>query len=404
MMTLSQGMTQPLTSKFKPPKELYKAVAIAALLTASALEGAGSALQQAVKDKTIKPNQARKTMANMLKMGGKVQPLGKPSASTSATSATSAPTPASLGESEPNLDLPPGVRGTTDFLLNTASKTGKVIGDGVEMVSKKSYEVASGLLTDAIDTFLPTELLNTPYSELNPKLTRQLTKLGQTFEHLAQDPQARVAIANLARAVTDVGIDAIDAAKPQIDRLVNRIWEVADKVGSKSVKNAVNVGLAMVVTALAEVPGVGGLIVGGLEAGTIFNNLVETGSKAIEGASQIANDSMATLSTVAAAVGASDAKLIGPINQVKQVYKSATNPAAAMMAKANSAVSSKMTKLPSMPSVPSVPSVSSAAASIAQRSPGQSAGALRKAKKHAQRKTSRIERRLHKTMKRFFKH
>lgn len=396
MMTLSQGMTQPLTSKFKPPKELYKAVAIAALLTASALEGAGSALQQAVKDKTIKPNQARKTMANMLKMGGKVQPLGK----TAATTAT----PASLSGTEPNLDLPPGVRGTTDFLLNTASKTGKVIGDGVEMVSKKSYEVASGLLTDAIDTFLPTELLNTPYSELNPKLTRQLTKLGQTFEHLAQDPQARVAIANLARAVTDVGIDAIDAAKPQIDRLVNRIWEVADKVGSKSVKNAVNVGLAMVVTALAEVPGVGGLIVGGLEAGTIFNNLVETGSKAIEGASQIANDSMATLSTVAAAVGASDDKLIGPINQVKQVYNSATNPTAAMMAKANSAVSSKMAKLPSMPSVPSVPSVPSGASSLAQRTPVQSAGALRKAKKHAQRKTNRIERRLHKTMKRFFKH
>lgn len=293
------------TKKFQPPIQLYKAAAIASLLTASALEGAGLALQQAIKDRSLTEEEAKNVVTQMVQRGG----AGSMMPNTPTTMATSSP-----------LNLPPGVQDTTNLILDVAGKTKNVVLDGIDIASKKSYEVGSRLLTNALDAVVPVDLLNKSYSDINPKLTNQLSALASNFEQMAQDPQARQAIANLAKAMADVGIDAINAAKPQIDKLVNRIWEVANNVGSKSIRSAMNVGLAMLITALAEVPVVGGVVVGSLEAGSIFNNVVETGAKAIQGFSQIANDSMDAISTVASTVGQSEGKIKAPLEQVKQVY------------------------------------------------------------------------------------
>lgn len=298
VMDGTKAMTQHVRSK--PPIQLYKAVAIASLLTASALEGAGLALQQAIKDKTMTKEEAKHVVTQMVQKGGATPTL---------SSVTSAP-----------LNLPPGVKDTTDLIFNIASRTKDIVMDSIEIASKKSYEVGSRLLTNALDAIVPVDLLNKSYAEINPNLTNQLRNMASNFEQIAQDPQARQAIANLAKAMADVGIDAINAAKPQIDKLVNQIWEVANNVGNKSVKSAMNVGLAMLITALSEVPVVGGVVVGSLEAGSIFNNVVKTGSKAIQGFSQIAYDSMDTFSTVAQTIGKSKDKIKAPLAQVKQVY------------------------------------------------------------------------------------
>jgi len=297
MLDNVKSATQPI--KFQPPIQLYKAAAIASLLTASALEGAGLALQQAIKDRSLTEEQAKNVVSQMVQKGGKA----------TTTMNTSVP-----------LNLPPGVQDTTNLILDVAGKTKNVVLDGIDIVSKKSYEVGSKLLTDALDAVVPVDLLNKSYSDINPKLTNQISALASNFEKIAQDPQSRQAISNLAKAMADVGIDAIDAAKPQIDKLVNRIWQVANNVGGKSVRSAMNVGLAMLITALSEVPVVGGVVVGSLEAGSIFNNVVETGSKAIQGFSQIANDGMNAISTVASTVGKSEDKIKAPLEQVKQVY------------------------------------------------------------------------------------
>ena len=350
--------------KFKPPIQLYKAAAIASLLTASALEGAGLALQQAIKDKTMTKEEAKNVVSQMVQKGGATPTLG---------SVQSTP-----------LNLPPGVQDTTNLILDVASKTKDVVLDGIDIASKKSYEVGSRLLTNALDAVVPVDLLNKPYSEINPNLTNQMRTLAANFEQMAQDPQARQAIANLAKAMADVGIDAINAAKPQIDKLVNRIWEVANNVGSKSIRSAMNVGLAMLITALAEVPVVGGVVVGSLEAGSIFNNVVETGSKAIQGFSQIASDSMDAISTVAQTVGKSENKLKAPIAQVKQVYnKFGESNVGQRLQSAQESAKQKFNKFQSQGQT----AMSSARKPV-------TIGGMR-------RKTRRIENRIHKTIKNF---
>ena len=352
---------------FKPPVQLYKAAAIASLLTASALEGAGLALQQAIKDQTMTKEEAKNVVTQMVQKGGAIQ--GK------------------SGVQAAPLNLPPGVKDTTNLILDVASKTKDVVLDGIDIASKKSYEVGSKLLTDALDAVVPVDLLDKPYSEINPKLTTQLRTLASNFEQMAQDPQARQAISNLAKAMADVGIDAINAAKPQIDKLVNRIWEVANNVGGKSIKSAMNVGLAMLITALSEVPVVGGVVVGSLEAGSIFNNVVETSSKAIQGFSQIASDSMDALSTVAESVGKSENKIKAPLAQVKQVYN--------RFGDSNIGKGLKATQQNTMSQMNRIKEQGKSALTSTRRP--VTVGGMR-------RKTRRIEKRIHKTLKNFLSH
>lgn len=363
-----------LMSKLKPPSELYKAAAVITLLTASALEGAGTALNQAIQQKAITKKEASNVMRSMLQQGG--SPMQR----------------LQSANGVPSLNLPPGVKDTTDLILDLAGKAKTIVGDGIEIATKKSFDVASGLLTDAIDQFVPTELLNTPYSELNPKLTRQLSNIAKSFESMASDPQARQAITNLAKAVTNVSIEAINAAKPQIDRLVARVWEVANNVGSKSIRSAMNVGMAMLITALAEIPGVGGVLVGGLEAGSIFNNVVETGSKAIQGMTEIAADSMKTLSTVASTVGASENQLTAPINQVKQVYNKFSS-GMQVPTNVSSAMSNMSSKVSGLRQ-----SATEKMSNMARRLPVQTAGGERR---RIRRRTRRIQKQINKTIKRF---
>lgn len=294
----------------KPPVKLYEAAATIALLTGAALEGAGLALNEAIKERKLNVRDA-KSIVNKLAASGQ-QTGGQWGGQWGGQTGTR---PGGIP-----LNLPPGVELATDTILNVAEKAKTIVGDGLEIAAKKTYEVGSQLLDDAVDAVVPVELLDKPYGELNPELSAKLSAIAANMKAVANDPEARAAIGNLAKASADVGIEAINAAMPNINRLVDRVWTVANNVGAKSVRSAMNVGMAMLVTALSEVPVVGGMVVGGLEAGTIFNNVVETGSKAVQGFTEIAKDSMSTMSAVASSVGSQEQKLVAPIQQVKDVY------------------------------------------------------------------------------------
>jgi hypothetical protein len=301
----------------KAPVRLYEAAATLALLTGAALEGAGLALKEAIQEKKLNASEAKQIVGTLARRGRQGQ-LGGTGASAMAGARTGVS--AANGASGLPLNLPPGVELATDTILDVASKAKTVVGDGLEIAAKKTYEVGSKLLDDAVDAIVPVELLNKPYGDLNPELSAKLSAMAANLEAMAKDPEARAAIGNLAKATADIGIDAVNAAMPNINRLVDRVWTVANNVGAKSVRSAMNVGMAMLVTALAEVPVVGGVVVGGLEAGSIFNNVVETGSKAVQGFSQIARDGMDAMSTIATSVGQTQGKLVTPIAQVKDVY------------------------------------------------------------------------------------
>ena len=297
----------------KAPKKLYEAAATLALLTGAALEGAGLALKEAIKEKKMNVSEAKQIVGNLAQRGvsGQIGGVGS-------QLGTVQPTVGKNGAL--SLNLPPGVELATDTILDVASKAKTIVGDGLDIAAKKTYQVGSELLDDAVDAVFPVEMLNKSYGQLNPALSAKLSAISSNIEAMAKDPEARAAISNLAKATADIGIDAVNAAMPNINRLVDRVWIVANNVGAKSVRSAMNVGMAMLVTALSEVPVVGGMVVGGLEAGTVFNNVVETSSKAIQGFSQIARDSIDTMSSVAASVSDSQRKLVTPISQVKDVY------------------------------------------------------------------------------------
>jgi len=334
-------------TKVKPPIALYEAASTLALLTAAALEGAGLAMKEAIKEGKMSKADAKSVIEGL---GGDFGIKNKLNQATSQLRAQ-AQTPSNLismkGGAEQqetsigqtNLNLQPGAQEIAKVVMDLASKGKTIIGDTAEVVGKTSYKVASDLIQNAIDRIIPVDLLEKPYSQINPELTAQVQNLGENLKLIAQDPEARAAVQNLAKAAADVGLEAVDAVTPQINRLVNKVWEVANRVGTKSVRNAMNIGLSMLITAISGVPVVGGVVVGSLEAGNIFNKVVETGSEAVSGFMSIASDATKAQNILADSIGKSETKLVKPIEQAKQAYQNIQQKAQMMKQSAQSVAS-----------------------------------------------------------------
>jgi len=339
-------------TKVKPPIALYEAASTLALLTAAALEGAGLAMNEAIKEGKMSKADAKSVIEGLGGEFGIKNKLNqaKSQLRTQAQTASNIISmkggaeqqEAKIGESstgQSNLNLQPGAQEIAKVVMDLASKGKTIIGDTAEVVGKTSYKVASDLIQNAIDRIIPVDLLDKPYSQINPELTAQVQNLGENLKLIAQDPEARAAVQNLAKAAADVGLEAVDAVTPQINRLVNKVWEVANRVGTKSVRNAMNIGLSMLITAISGVPVVGGVVVGSLEAGNIFNKVVETGSEAVSGFMSIASDATKAQNILADSIGKSETKLAKPIEQAKQAYQNIQQKAQMMKQSAQSVAS-----------------------------------------------------------------
>lgn len=340
-------------TKVKPPIALYEAASTLALLTAAALEGAGLAMNEAIKEGKMSKADAKSVIEGLGGEFGIKNKLNqaKSQLRTQAQTASNIISmkggaeqqqEAKIGESttgQSNLNLQPGAQEIAKVVMDLASKGKTIIGDTAEVVGKTSYKVASDLIQNAIDRIIPVDLLDKPYSQINPELTAQVQNLGENLKLIAQDPEARAAVQNLAKAAADVGLEAVDAVTPQINRLVNKVWEVANRVGTKSVRNAMNIGLSMLITAISGVPVVGGVVVGSLEAGNIFNKIVETGSEAVSGFMSIASDATKAQNILADSIGKSETKLVKPIEQAKQAYQNIQQKAQMMKQSAQSVAS-----------------------------------------------------------------
>ena len=291
-------------SNSKPPVKLYKAVSALTLLTAAVFQGIGIALKEAIDKKIIKPKDAEKMVKNMMVNNSINNQKG----------------------------------GNGDILEQTINKRPVYVNDGAKIVleimkslknitsksialaSKKTYDAGSKIISKNLEKIVPLELLDKSYSEVNPEFTQKIITLTNNLEAVSKDPRTRLAISNLSKAFADVGVDAINASLPNIERLTDKAWNVANQVGSKSIETGVNVALASLMTAVANVPGVGGMVVGGLQAGKTFNNIVETSIKAINGMSEVANEGIDTAIVAANTYEKSKARLEQPIREAKEAY------------------------------------------------------------------------------------
>lgn len=351
------------------PKEIYQTATLVTLLTNAALEGAAAALNIAVAEKRITSSEAKRIMQQMLSkpsishhgmIGGNVD-LAQPT----------------------DLPIDPEIKKLANDLLSlgtSASKNASAIG---HYVSKLGFGIASEILKEAIDTFVPKEILENDGTQLSPKVTQELNTISRNLKIMARDPQLQLAVKSLAEAAAEVTTETIDTIKPEINEVVNEVWRVAYKVGKKSVKTATTIAMALITTALAEVPVVGGIVIAGLEGGTIFNKLVDTGSRAAAGFATIADQVMTTQNTLLNKSIEAKSKLQAPIDRAEAAYENVQK----KIDKANAIAKSNTLSLNSKPALV-----------IANKVMNKKGGSTKKYRKH---KSKSIELKIKKTLKQF---
>lgn len=297
------GLNMNTQKQYAPPLKFYKAVATITLLTSALLEGIGKSLKKEINKRRLTQKETKQLVGSI--MSNNIGQTGG-------------------ADIIVEKSTPPEVEEATQLMMNIIKSIKNTTGKSLLFVTKKSYEAGSAMISKALEKVVSPEILDKSYSEINPDFTQKIKRITQNLEVISQDPQAKAALSNLTSAVADVGIDAINASMPNIERLTDKAWDVANKVGSKSIESGINVALASVMTAVANIPGVGGLVVGGLQAGKTFNNIVDVSIKAVNGFTEIANEGIDTAKTAAHTFKQSKDKLEKPIREAKQAYENVT--------------------------------------------------------------------------------
>ena len=135
---------------------------------------------------------------------------------------------------------------------------------------KKTFQISSKLLDYSLGKVVPKELINTPYSQLNPQLSERLKLLTDNIEQFTNDPEAKLQLELLTKAYTKAGLDITKAALPNINGLFDELGNLASTTSRKMTETAVNTAVSSMMAAVANIPVVGSLAIAFIQGGELL--------------------------------------------------------------------------------------------------------------------------------------
>lgn len=146
--------------------------------------------------------------------------------------------------------------------------------DTIEDAFKRSILLADKMFASIIDS-MTENVLDKPMGELVQSSKERLITVATLIQRIAQDEEARAALRTFAEALTATGIELLEDLKPSIEKLTEKALELANKVGKQSAKGLTQTALQTAQAAIAEIPGLGGVIDLFLAMGVGANNLAK---------------------------------------------------------------------------------------------------------------------------------
>lgn len=154
----------------------------------------------------------------------------------------------------------------------------------------KKIIIVSDFFASKIIDFATQGALNTPISELTSNTNRRVLILAAYLREVANNPEQLKAIQEISEAIGVMGIEFIDAIKPSIDKIVDKLIVSAKQVGSKSAFGAVQTFFAIASSMIAAVPGIGGVVDMLFSIAVAFNSFMRVVRTFVESNSQVAID------------------------------------------------------------------------------------------------------------------
>mgnify|MGYP001394200118 FL=1 len=194
------------------------------------------------------------------------------------------------------------VSGTTTGNASVSeATTGNVSGAEIMSIANDAFETASKIAVKKIGDLLNyslektseffgnEDILNTPYDELSPQLNKKIVLIASLLNQILNNPATKESIREIAQIIASSLVELLREIQPDVDEVTEQAVFMLKKSAEKFSRGASNTGLAVAMSALGEIPYLGGIIDLVIAIGKGFNTLSSTFSETVDPATKVAS-------------------------------------------------------------------------------------------------------------------
>jgi uncharacterized protein YidB (DUF937 family) len=187
----------------------------------------------------------------------------------------------------------------------------------------KKIIIVSDFFTSKLIDFVTQGALDTPITELTANTNKRVLVLAAYLREVANNPEQMKAIQEISEALGVMGIEFIDTIKPSIDKIIDKLIESSQQVGSKSAFGAVQTFFTIASSMIAAVPGIGGIVDMIISIAMAFNTVMRIARTFVESNSEVAVDGAEAAGKTVGTVKKNSSKIMDMVNRLKQSVPSA---------------------------------------------------------------------------------
>lgn len=184
-------------------------------------------------------------------------------------------------------------------------------------VVKKIIIVSDFFASKLIDS-VTQGALNTPINELSENTNKRVLVLAAYLREIANNPEQLKAISEISESLGVMGIEFIDAIKPSVDKIIDKVIESSKEVGSKAAFGATQTLISIASSIISAVPGIGGVIDLIVSIAMGFNSFMRVVRSFTESNSEVMVEGASALGKTVGTVRKNSSKLMGMIDKIKQ--------------------------------------------------------------------------------------
>lgn len=151
--------------------------------------------------------------------------------------------------------------------VNYVETIGRDVTEGMKRVEKQVEQVSNGMkqIISVLDTLLPNllkdvDIKNKIWTQVSSQIVRNIDDKVIFLSQAVKDPEIRRAMQRAIRIYGKVFKEVHRLDEPLIQEMTDKIWETIQTIGEKSARNASNALIQSGMAAIAEIPGLGGVI------------------------------------------------------------------------------------------------------------------------------------------------
>ena len=140
-----------------------------------------------------------------------------------------------------------------------------------EPIGDKLVKIILSLMNTGIDIGVDITLGSDITSKTINELKNDILQKLNIIKELAKDPVVQTNVADAAREIVSLSLDTVEQVEEPLNRIVDRLLFMISDITNKSVRGSLETARGVAVSALAEIPVIGGLLDLAVTAGISLN-------------------------------------------------------------------------------------------------------------------------------------